>query len=401
MPRIQHIAIIALAAIVFRTEAATAIDIRGFAAVETRLFPQEGQFSGQEQWNISVAAEIEFYQDALGGGITFTPFGRVDAQDSNRTHADIRELFWEKVGRLWELRVGADRVFWGVTESQHLVDIINQTDFVENPDSEDKLGQPMVNFSLVTRKGTLDFFAMTGFRLRTFPGSDGRLRFPLTVDNDLVTFESSSERWHVDYAVRYSHYFGMLDIGVSYFNGTSRDPVLRPAPSPPTTSNDDQVLKPHYPLIDQTGVDAQLTFGGWLWKLEAISRGGFGDRFAAMTGGFEYTLVGIAGSVADLGVLVEYQWDERGKMAPTPADNDIFAGGRLTLNDVQSTAILAGVIVDLDNTSIVSLVEASRRFGDAYTVSVEVRGFGRADENDFWYQLRKDSYLQVELTRFF
>ena len=42
------------------------------------------------------------------------------------------------------LLVGAAKVFWGTAESRHLVDIINQTDAVEDIDEEDKLGQPMV-----------------------------------------------------------------------------------------------------------------------------------------------------------------------------------------------------------------------------------------------------------------
>lgn len=69
--------------------------------------------------------------------------------------------------------------FWGVAEARHLVDIINQTDEVENFDREDKLGQPMINLALINNWGTLDFFLLTGFRDRTFPGREGRLRtFP-------------------------------------------------------------------------------------------------------------------------------------------------------------------------------------------------------------------------------
>ena len=67
-------------------------------------------------------------------------------------------------------------MFWGVTELRHLVDIINQTDLVENLDGEQKLGQPMVQLTLLKDWGTLDFFAMPYFRERTFTGPDGRPR---------------------------------------------------------------------------------------------------------------------------------------------------------------------------------------------------------------------------------
>ena len=61
-----------------------------------------------------------------------------------------------------ELRAGIGRVFWGVTESYHLVDVINQTDLVENVDRKDKLGQPLVNFTLVRDWGALESLRPAG-----------------------------------------------------------------------------------------------------------------------------------------------------------------------------------------------------------------------------------------------
>ncbi len=70
------------------------------------------------------------------------------------THWDIRELSWIHVGNGWESRVGIRKVFWGVTEGRHLVDIINQTDQVDQVDGEEKLGQPMINLSTVRDWGS-------------------------------------------------------------------------------------------------------------------------------------------------------------------------------------------------------------------------------------------------------
>ena len=79
-----------------------------------------------------------------------------------RTHADLREAYFLLFGEIgdgeWELRVGIDQVFWGVTESQHLVDIINQIDLVEHPNGETKLGQPMVNITYSSDWGIVEFF---------------------------------------------------------------------------------------------------------------------------------------------------------------------------------------------------------------------------------------------------
>ena len=47
----------------------------------------------------------------------------------------------------YETKIGVRKDFWGVTETVHRVDILNQTDSVDGFDGEDKLGQPMINLS--------------------------------------------------------------------------------------------------------------------------------------------------------------------------------------------------------------------------------------------------------------
>ena len=57
-----------------------------------------------------------------------------------RTHGDIRELAYVHARvMIGSFVVGIRKEFWGVTEFQHLVDVINQTDGVEDFDGEDKL----------------------------------------------------------------------------------------------------------------------------------------------------------------------------------------------------------------------------------------------------------------------
>ena len=71
---------------------------------------------------------------------------------------------------------------WGVTETNHRVDIINQTDFTEGFDGEEKLGQPMIKISFERPWGLLDVYALLGFRERNFSGTKGRLRLPLSIN---------------------------------------------------------------------------------------------------------------------------------------------------------------------------------------------------------------------------
>ncbi len=372
----------------------------GYVATELRLFPQKPLASNQHDENLSLAVEPEYYQEWDGGrqSLTFVPFLRLDQLDDERTHGDIRELTWLRVGQSWELRVGVRKVFWGVTEFLHLVDVINQTDFVENIDTEEKLGQPMLNVAIIRDWGTLDFFLLPLFRERTFPGTDGRLRFLIPVDTDRARYESGVGRRHLDWAVRWFQSLGDWDIGVAHFSGTSREPRLIPDLRNPL----EPVLVPVYDLMDQTSLDVQATKGNWLWKLELLTRRVLGERFTALTGGFEYTFVGIFGTAVDLGVLGEYLYDNRGDEAPPiPFEDDLAFGCRVVFNDVQSTELLFGVLLDRHSQAQFWNLEASRRLGSSWKLSVEGRAFERVAPKDLFFGFRRDDYIQAELAWYF
>ena len=377
------------------------LDLEGSSQIDLRVFPGPRSYAGQEKSRLSpslVLAPALIYETGSGDDrFTFSPYFRFDADDPERTHWDIREAIWLRQGDGWDLQAGFGKVFWGVTESVHLVDIINQTDGVEDIDGEDKLGQPMVNFNLEGEFGALGLFVLPGFRERTFPGSKARLRGSLPIDTDNPTYDSSAEELHVDFAVRWSGVFGNLDFGISHFRGTSREPRFNRVIDGGRT-----VVRPHYDLIDQTGLDAQFTIGPWLWKLEAISRSGHGDRFAAGVGGVEYTFFQIAG-VADLGLIAEISQDGRDSSgAPaTLNDNDVFVGVRLTLNDDRDTTALGGFVVDrLTGETLMSL-EAERRLSDNWKFEFEARLTLNSPSNGFTRGIRNDDFSTLRLIRFF
>jgi hypothetical protein len=371
-------------------------DWSGNISLEGRYFPQDAVHAGQVNGNFSLSLQPEYRNkwDNDHKSFTFIPFYRWDSKDNERSHGDIRQLDLIVAQGDWEFQGGISKVFWGVTESQHLVDIINQTDGVENLDGEDKLGQPMLRISRIMDEGSISLFVLPYFRERTFPGLEGRLRTPLPVDTGQATYESDREEKHVDYALRWNQTFDNIDLGLSWFDGTSRQPDFRPN----TTGT---ALNPHYPQIQQAGLDLQYTGDAWLWKLEAIHRSSGTESYNAAVGGFEYTIPGITDSGADLGLLAEYHFDSRDKLATSPFQNDIFIGTRLAMNDTQSTELLAGAIFDLDYDSKSFRVEAGRRLSDNIKINLEAQAFTDIDPADPLYAIRNDDHLLVELQRFF
>ena len=195
------------------------IEYSGSAAVEQRYFFQDALFPQQERANLSVYFAPQVYTTFNNGNdsIVFNGFYRLDQQDEQRTHGDIRELKWTHSGDEWEVQTGIGKVFWGQTESLHLVDIINQTDAIEAIDGEDKLGQPMVTFSLFKDWGNTTVFVLPYFRERTFSGSDGRFRAALPVDTDNPIFESEDEEKNLDWALRWQHTLGDWEVGLIIF----------------------------------------------------------------------------------------------------------------------------------------------------------------------------------------
>ncbi len=366
----------------------------GNVAVELRGFLQQGAWAGQGDGGVSVSAQPEFRHQWDGGnfGVTFIPFARLDSMDDERSHADIRELEFLWVKGDWEFRAGIGKVFWGVTETQHLVDIINQTDVLEDIDREDKLGQPMLRITRTIGNGGIDLFLMPWFRERSFPGIDGRFRPPLVIDEDLSVYESDDEEHHFDWSIRWNQSIDNLDFALSWFQGTSREPLLLLA---------GDRLAPFYFQLQQAGMELQYTGEEWLWKLEAVHRETTAENYNAFVGGFEYTFVGINESATDLGVLLEYNYDSRDHLALTVFENDIFAGMRLALNDPQSTELLAGVMYDLDFNSKSFRLEASRRLGESYKLEIEAHLFWDVDPLDPMYAFRKDDFVQITLARYF
>lgn len=389
-------------------------------SLQLRQFPERGP-RGEERFQPSVAGSIEYTRDWNDGrdALTLTPFLRVDAEDERRTHADLREAFYSHVGDGYELHVGLKRVFWGVVESKHLVDVINQVDLVEDLDEETRLGQPMVQLLLPREHGTLELFWLPGARERTFSGRDGRPLGPVVIDGKGRFTADAIDRLR-SWAVRWSGYVGGLEYGIAHFSGTARDPrfaladVLADPEIPPAPGVEPVRLRAVYETLSRTSLDAQYILGDTALKFELVARRGQGPASTAFVAGVEHTLVGVFGTRADLGLLAEYLYDDRDDDAPLLAfEHDVFAGVRLALNDLAGTRLLAGAIVDHRTGETIGSLEASRRLGANWRLGLDVRTFSGSrlpalgdaaalfDPQAKWGVLRDEDYLQLELTRYF
>lgn len=377
-------------------------------AADSRYFPEDAAYGQDGSAAASASARIKYDQSWNDDRDLLeldTFYRRSDSAD-NRTHGDIQDLAWLHVEDSWELRTGVRTVFWGVAEFNHLVDIINQVDLAERPDGEAYLGQPMVNLSLVQDWGILDLYLLVGFRERIFPGEDGRFRLPLEVSEDAAEYESGEEDQHLDVALRWTRSLDAWELAASLFAGTGRDPEFN-------SVTPDFKLVPYYPQITQAAVEMQYTHEFWLWKLEALTRSGEeGGRYAASAFGFEYTIEGWLDTAADLGLVAEYNWDERGAEAPTYLNDDVALGTRLALNNEADTDFLLGMVYDPATSERLWLIEGHHRIGEDWKVNVESFLVSSShppsplewltqDDTDRLAPVSRDDYIQIELVRYF
>jgi hypothetical protein len=217
--------------------------------------------------------------------------------------------------------------------------------------------------------------------------------------------------------VRWVQSFGELELGLSHFSGTSRDPrfnlqLVTDAAGVPV----DAVLIPVYDIIDQTGIDAQYFIGDWVWKLEVISRSGQGDRFSQFTFGFEKSFVGVFGGRSDLGVITEYLYDDRRAQSLSIGDNDVAIGFRYSLNNASDTTALVVSLWDVETHEFLTTLEARSRLGSNWKIIVEASVFsnGKTVQQDFGGFLQAlfdpeselaffqgEDFLKIELIRYF
>ena len=368
-------------------------------SLQGQFFPglSSGSTDIREQFFTGIEVEFssDFDSDHLIG--TFLPYGRVASVGGEMNHVDIRELNLLYTQGNWEGIAGISRVFWGVTESGHLVDIINQTDQLEGFDGEDKLGQTMIGISRLFDQNTVDLYVLPGFREREFLPPGQPLALPFTVSDDEPLYGAGNEAQHVDFALRLSGYQGIADYGLSWFSGTSRDPEF--------ILQSTGTYRPRYPLIHQAGLDLQLTIDSWLWKLEAIHRvfesDTITDDFTAVIGGAEYTIYGLVDALFDLGLLSEWHGDSREDRTTVPMQNDLFTGLRASFSDTQSSEFLAGIFSDLDDGSNGVRVEASRRILNDARITLEAQSFVDVDSDNALAYLKDGNFIVLSLQLFF
>ncbi len=383
MTRVPGVLALAVVLLAGSEEASAQAQFRGRALVSADAF------TGASESELTLAFEPRL-RFALpdGSSLSLMPAAWIDLLGNGRTVVDPVRFEWTKAWDEWEVMLGASETSWGVMESHRAVDIVNQRLPTSSPETVTKMAQPMARVTVIQPWGTVTAYLLPGFRERPFVGLAGTLWTDIPVDYDHPILEDRDGSLPIDWAARWSHEIGRLEIAISHFAGRSRDATFTPSHQ----GSGNPTLRPSYTFTDQTSLEAQWTAGRWLLKGEGLTRTWRGDRISVFAAGVEYV-------VADyLSLFFEYLADSRGADAPTSYENDFFLGARALFD---GGSLTAGVFLDTDSGNRLVRASVLRSLADRLAVRLEGTWFSGDSRVEPQHALRHETLLSLALVAFF
>ena len=356
---------------------------------------QKNTYSGfiKSEIFIDFKNDIEFLME---------PYFRYDHHDKNRSLFNFKENNFTYYYNDIQVKAGISEVFWGITESKNLVNIINVKD-VADGDQKAKLGQSLLAFSNYSEKyGSLDFYYLPFFKNSSQIGQTGRLRLSRPIENYDIVYEGGAGSKVPSWAIKWENSFGMLDFSLQGFRGNSRE-------SSTIAKLENLQLKyfQGYERISQLGTYLQLISGPIIYKLEAIKRNGqknaknIRENFYSYTLGMEYLINNLFENKWDLTSLIEYHNDDRNNDSTDIFQNDLFLATRLNFNDTDGTEFLTSITLDTDGGGNTSTLELSSRITDNIRVTGSYNAYWSVNEKDILYSFRRDNYFLINITNYF
>lgn len=330
------------------------------------------------------------------GAYQFLLEPRLTTGNSGAGRADLTEAHISVRGETVDILLGNSVEFWGTVESYNPVDILNSYDYTRGLTRGQKRGAPMLKLSTPLGPGQIDAFLLPRFVENDYPGVASRLRTAFLMANDTASYSGGAKRDEIGHALRWSGYVGDLDMGLSHFAGIGREPRM--------LAQADGRLRPDYSRITQTGFDLQYLLGDTAFKGEFIHRTGQYDRHGIMKSyraavvGLEHNIYDVAASGYDLVLLAEFATDSRQGDSHTGFQNDLVAGARLLLNDIDDSEAMALLTRDLDYDASTLKLSYNSRMSDNLVLKTHLSLHSKLARDLNNAAFERDQYAGVTLS---
>lgn len=361
---------------------------KGNAALGARLYISPNEPTKEsDRFALRLAPEWRWAES--GKTIVISPALYVEGANNGRTRFDLNELYFST--RMGEtiIKTGISRLFWGVTESRHLVDVVNPPDLAHNYAAEQRLSTAMLYVTHPTPIGQLETLLLPWERDPKYPGTAGRPRTELPINNTVEHTNGTPPAFAARLAISQGDY----DTHIYFFRGLDRETVLAARTQGLAAPTE---LTPTRRLVRQWGADLQVPTGNFLVKSELTYRSGYSRNFFSGVAGGEYALNGINGSVVDVNLLGEYQFDLRPADAPlTTPSHAVYGGFRVALNDAASTEFKFGVVAETASGARIWRGNASRRIAKNWTIEASMDVFDHVRKSPSLMGYKKESHAEV------
>ena len=377
-------------------------EVNSETGIEIKEFHKKEAYSNQQNtYSSFIKSEIffDFKNDIV---FLMEPYFRYDHHDKNRSLFDFKENNLTYYYNDIQVKAGISEIFWGITESKNLVDIINVKD-VTDGDQKAKLGQSLLAFSNYSEKfGSIDFYYLPFFKNSSQIGETGRLRLSKPIENYNIVYAGGAGPKVPSWALKWENSFGILDFSLQGFRGNSRE-------SSTIAKLEDSQLKyfQGYERISQIGSYIQVISGPIIYKLEAIKRNGqknainIRENFFSYTLGLEYLINNLFENKWDITSFIEYHNDNRNNDSTDIFQNDLFLATKLNFNNIKGTEFFTSITLDIDGGGNTSSLELSSRVTDNTRVTGSYNSYWSVNDKDILYSFRRDNYFRIKVIKYF
>jgi hypothetical protein len=307
--------------------------------------------------------------------------GILDKDDQERRYVDFNDFYYQYNFEDSDILVGRNTRFWGALEFYNLTDVFNTKDFLDDPfDYDSKLGAWNIAYTKYLENSEISLIVkLHEERQRMQDSKSVNNFFPLPYHDKPIT-QKDENRPSIFLKYAGSGEEVQVDYGVVYQNGYDAQRYM---------SMEGGKLQQNAYIVNKLMGYATYINGDTIYKTElayVLSEEEKVSDYVEVGLGVEHTLYSFWDK-RDLGLLAEYYRYEAKDSDKVDVNkffaNDVTLGFRLSLNDLDSSEVLGGLDVDLDNEEKIFFVEYQTRLLDSYKLKTSYQHLAPEDDSVF------------------
>ncbi|MFD0963086.1 hypothetical protein ACFQ1O_03595 [Pseudofulvibacter geojedonensis] len=371
--------------------------LRGNIALDYNYFNKEPFKESQLSHQLSTLITGEFKY--VKGKFKFVaqPHIRLDAIDSYRTHADMRNLYVSYWNKNLTINAGMRLFTLGKFTGFSLVDIMNRMDIKESILSFEKLGQPSIDFKYIYKKISAELYVMPYFRKVNFNAGDSRLLLvPFPIDGNNPQYDHNSKEFLPNVSVRVGAKKENNEVVLGYFYGYNKNPDFVFQPSKREFSE-------LYLTMSQWSLEWQTLYKGLTFTSEFINQTyRNNENFFGLHIALGYDISKLYQGASTMNISVEYVHDKYRIRKNLPFGNNFITLYTFNLGDINDTTFRAKVFSSKDVSYHFFDMDISRRIFSEFKVSGKMSfSSGSIAQTDPLYINNFNTYYGLQIGWFF